>query len=242
MKLNKKLEQLKAELGDYNPFKSKELEYIHNVFIPEFCYNSNAIEGNLMSYPQVSLLLEKGITEGCKEKDIEETLNLRSAFELVLDLVGEDSSINEKNIKLIHSLVLCNDSKNKGIYRSCPVWVYGSDHVPPQPYLVAPMMDSLLQEYKLSLVKDDLVKAISSFHLKFERIHPFVDGNGRTGRLLINFELLRRGFPPIDVLFEDQQRYYSCFTAFDKDKSTFEMELLLEGYLVSALELAIERK
>jgi Fic family protein len=92
-----------------------------------------------------------------------------------------------------------------------PVRILGSAHTPPQPYAVAAKMEQLLAEYETQKTQSNIIEKIAEFHLRFEGIHPFIDGNGRTGRLIMNLELLKHGYLPIDIKYADKQRYYDCF-------------------------------
>ncbi len=98
-----------------------------------------------------------------------------------------------------------------------PVRILGAVHTPPEPYLVAPQMEALLAEFATTRLHP-LVAAVL-FHIRFEAIHPFIDGNGRTGRLLANFLLMRAGYLPVNIKFEDRRAYYDAFTAYHKDGS-----------------------
>jgi Fic family protein len=101
--------------------------------------------------------------------------------------------------------------------------IRGAVHTPPQPYLVAPQMETLLADYNgMKRGKHDkhIVEAIAEFHLRFEGIHPFIDGNGRTGRLIINLELIKAGFLPVDIKFTDRDKYYICFDDYYGEKQT----------------------
>ena len=95
-------------------------------------------------------------------------------------------------------------------------------------------MVQLLKDYHKK--KDNSVKKVAWFHLHFEKIHPFIDGNGRTGRLLANLELMKAGYPPIDIKFADRHVYYDCFNEFDEAKKTEKMERLLAEYVLERIE------
>lgn len=128
-----------------------------------------------------------------------------------MELADRNNPLTEKNIKDIHSLVLMNDAQNRGVYRRLPVTIVGALHTPPQPYLVAIQMEQLLQDYERLKQTTHIIEAISIFHLRFEGIHPFIDGNGRTGRLILNLELIKSGLLPINIKFADKREYYTCF-------------------------------
>jgi Fic family protein len=103
------------------------------------------------------------------------------------------------------------------VYRHIPVTIMGAYHKPPHPYLVPVQMEQLISGQKET--KRHPIENATVFHLDFEGIHPFIDGNGRTGRLLLNLMLMRHGYPPIDIKFADRKRYYACFDNYYNDKT-----------------------
>jgi Fic family protein len=107
-----------------------------------------------------------------------------------------------------------NDALNKGVYRGVPVMIVGAAHTPPQPYLVPVQMEALLADYAGMRRDRHILEAIAEFHLRFEGIHPFIDGNGRTGRLIMNLELIKAGLLPVDIKFTDRRKYYDCFDSY----------------------------
>ena len=117
--------------------------------------------------------------------------------------------ISERVIKQIHYLVLADKRDDRGVYRRVPVRIMGAYHEPVQPYLIEPKMEQLIREFLES--DENIVTNLARFHIEFEDIHPFIDGNGRTGRLLVNLELMKAGYPPIDIKFTDRLAYYNAF-------------------------------
>lgn len=108
--------------------------------------------------------------------------------------------------------MLADKKDDRGVYRRVPVRIMGAKHEPVQPYLIEPKMVQLLQEYSKS--NENLITRLAGFHIEFEGIHPFIDSNGRTGRLLVNLELMKAGYPPIDIKFTDRVAYYNAFDEF----------------------------
>lgn len=208
-----KVEELKSILNEYRPLTSEEVKRLREEFLIDFTYNSNAIEGNTLTLQETALILKEGITIDKKPlKEHLEAVGHKDAFYYIEDLVKEKIEMSEKVIKDIHSLVLMDKPQDKGRYRRIPVAILGAIHEPPQPYIIPKLMEDLMCDYKEDMKTKHIIEKISLFHLKFEEIHPFIDGNGRTGRLLLNLELMREGYPPINIKFKDRKKYYDCFT------------------------------
>jgi len=128
---------------------------------------------------------------------------------------------------------------DKGVYRSVPVRV-GSFY-PCQPFDVPLQMERLMIEYSADMQNMHVIERAAVFHLLFETIHPFIDGNGRAGRLLLNLELMKEGYPPVNVKFSDRAKYYDCFSHYrDTDSDPSKMTALIEGYVLYELKRYIE--
>lgn len=227
------IEKKKAELDTKRPLTEGEVQRLYDDFMVEYTYNSNAIEGNTLTLRETEMVL-RGLTVDRKPlKDHLEVVGHKDAFYFVVDFVKEKAEITESVIKQIHSLVLADKPMDKGVYRKIPVRIMGAYHEPVQPYLIEPKMYELLQDYK----KDDrnIAEKLAEFHIRFEGIHPFIDGNGRTGRLLINLELMKAGYPPIDIKFTDRKRYYDAFDAYYVKKDLSAMTKLFAEYLNARL-------
>ena len=194
----------------------------------------NVIEGNTLTLRETDLVL-KGLTIDQKPlKDHMEAVGHKEAFEFVRELVKDNVPICEIIIKQIHYLVLADKKEDRGAYRRVPVRIMGAKNEPVQPYLIAPKMEQLLQEYAES--KEHIVTKLARFHIEFEGIHPFIDGNGRTGRLLVNLALMKAGYPPIDIKFTDRIAYYNAFDEFHENHNLLAMEKLFDGYINSRLD------
>ncbi|MDR2519955.1 MAG: Fic family protein [Eubacteriaceae bacterium] len=219
---------MKSEIGRRRPLTQGELKRLQDEFLVEFTYNSNAIEGNTLTLKETALALE-GVTVDQKPlKDHLEAVGHRDAFLYVTKLVSEKTQISERVIRDIHALALMNRPEDKGVYRRIPVKIMGAFHEPPQPYLVPVQMEQIVAD----LIHDkrhDIEKA-ALFHLNFEGVHPFIDGNGRTGRLLLNLMLMQAGYPPINVKFADRKRYYACFDSYYRDNDASPMVEMVAEY------------
>lgn len=213
-----------------------------NEFIIDNTYNSNAIEGNTLTLRETALILQEGIT--IAEKPVREHLEVighRDAFEYVISLADAETELTERIIKNIHSLVLINDAENKGIYRRVPVTIMGASHTPPQPYLVPIQMEELIRDYEKMKREKHIIEAVAEFHLRFEGVHPFIDGNGRTGRLILNLELIKAGLLPINIKFAQRRKYYDCFDHYYSNGHTSEMlSQLVVDYEIGELERHIK--
>ncbi len=212
------INKLLAELKSRRPLNPTELQRLKNDFLIEHTYDSNAIEGNTLTLRETALILQEGITIAEKPiKDHLEIIGYKDAFEYIMTLVDAQSVLTESIIKQIHSLVLMDDAANRGVYRNLPVRILGAAHEPPQPYLVPVKMETLIADYAQIKSEKHIIEAVAEFHLRFEGIHPFIDGNGRTGRLILNFELMKAGLLPVNIKFTDRMKYYHCFDAWHRE-------------------------
>lgn len=203
------IEQKKARLDTMRPLTPGEVERLNEDFMIEYTYNSNAIEGNTLTLRETDMVL-KGLTIDQKPlKDHMEAVGHKDAFYYICDLVKERTPLSETVIKQIHALVLADKPLDRGVYRKVPVRIMGAKQDPVQPYLIEAKMFDLVQQYVAD--ERNIVEKLADLHIAFESIHPFIDGNGRTGRLIINLELMKAGYPPIDIKFTDRMRYYDAF-------------------------------
>lgn len=227
--LSEQIEKKKRKLDACRPLTEGEVERLYEEFTVEFTYNSNAIEGNTLTLRETDMVL-RGLTIDKKPlKDHIEAVGHKEAFYYLLDLVKEETPVTELVIKQIHSLVLADKPFDKGVYRKVPVRIVGAYHQPVQPYLIEPKIQELIREYNND--KRDIAEKLAYFHIGFEGIHPFIDGNGRTGRLLVNLELMKQGYPPIDIKFTDRLRYYDAFDAYYSKGDLGAMTKLFAEYI-----------
>ncbi len=230
------IEEKKKKLQRLRPLTPGEVAQLREEFMVDFTYNSNAIEGNTLTLKETAMVLE-GITIDQKPlKDHLEAVGHKDAFLYVEDIAGKNTVLTESIIKNIHSLVLMNSPEDKGVFRRIPVKIMGAYTEPVQPYLIEPKITELLllnEERKSTM---NPIERIARFHLEFEGIHPFIDGNGRTGRLLMNLDLISNGYPPINVKFTDRKRYYDAFDAFYRDGNPDKMTELISEYVNKRLD------
>ncbi|HON43288.1 MAG TPA: Fic family protein [Bacillota bacterium] len=229
-----RVDSAKEELDRRRPLTVGEVKRLQDEFLIEFTYSSNAIEGNTLTLKETAMVLE-GITIDRKPlKDHLEAVGHRDAFRYVQQLVAAKAPFSERIIREIHSLVLLDKPEDRGVYRRIPVRIMGAHHEPPQPYLVPVQMERLVAESAHD--KRHPVHGAALFHLEFEGIHPFVDGNGRTGRLILNLTLMQHGYPPINVKFADRRRYYDCLDTYFRDHDEEPMVTMVAEYVEERLK------
>ena len=230
------VDAMKAELDKRRPLTQGELQRLQEEFLVEYTYNSNAIEGNTLTLQETALVLE-GVTVDKKPlKDHLEAVGHRDAFLYVQELVKDNVPFSEYIIKQIHTLVLMDRPEDRGVYRRIPVRIMGAYHEPPDPILVPEQMEKLVAEFAGNKKMHPIERA-ALFHLKFEGIHPFVDGNGRTGRLIMNLMLMQAGYPPINVKYSDRKRYYEAFDGYYQDNSSANMISIIAEELTHRLNM-----
>ena len=228
--------QKKERLSSMRPLTPGEVKRLQDEFMIEFTYNSNAIEGNTLTLKETAMVLE-GVTIDQKPlKDHLEAVGHRDAFLYIEDIAKQEVPLSEYVIKNIHSLVLMNQPEDKGVFRKIPVRIMGAYTEPVQPYLIEPKITELLAVNEERKETMNIIERIARFHLEFEGIHPFIDGNGRTGRLILNLDLIRSGFPPINVKFTDRKKYYDAFDAYYRDGDAGAMTDLVAGYVSERLD------
>ncbi len=232
MKTNYKiLDELKEKL---NHLRQNNGEKVAKAFEIEYTYESNKIEGNTLTLQETALVIEKGLTIGGKSLNEHlEAVNHSHAIDFIKEIAQNIEPINERNLLQIHSLILQGiDNANAGKYRNVQVLISGAKHVPPQPFLVAKQMEDLFIWYNEN--KDHLhpVELSAEMHERLVTIHPFIDGNGRTSRLLMNLILIQNGFP-IAILkgdAENRLKYYNALETAqtENDKQPF-LDLIAEN-------------
>ena len=232
-----RVEELNAVLRSCRRFREGELGRLRDEFLVDYTYNSNAIEGNSLTLKETALVLEGIVIEGKPLKDHLEAVGHRDAFCYVESLVKDRTQFSEYVIKCIHSLVLMDRPEDKGVWRRVPVTILGAAHTPASPYMIQPEIENLLHDY--GRMKAHVIEKAALFHLRFEGIHPFIDGNGRTGRLILNLMLMQAGLPPINVKFSDRRRYYEAFDSYYVDGDSGVMTEIIIEEVIRQLEKLI---
>lgn len=235
-KLLMKIDAKKAELDRRRPLTYGEAERLRKEFLAEFTYNSNAIEGNTLTLKETAMVLEGIIINAKPLRDHLEAVGHRDAFLYIEEAIKEGQLFSVLLVRNIHSLVLIDRPEDKGIFRRIPVKISGAFTEPVQPYLIEQKFIELLAENEKRKKKMHTIERIAKFHLEFEGIHPFIDGNGRTGRLLMNMDLIQTGYTPIDIKFSDRKKYYDAFDSYYRDKNADAMTGLIAGYINDRLD------
>ena len=193
----KEADVLKEQLLALRPLPEEALKKIQDALDIEYTYESNRIEGNTLTLQETALIVNEGVTiSGKSMREHLEAINHTEAISYIKDIAKQDIEISERTIKEIHALILHGiDRGNAGRYRTVPVMISGSTHMPPQPYLIEKQMEDFILRFKqMEKEKVHPVLIAAYLHDELVRIHPFIDGNGRTSRLLMNLYLLRHGY------------------------------------------------
>ena len=234
-----RVDELKRKLDSKRPLPKATLFTLKESTNLDWIYNSNGIEGNTLTLKETGVVLE-GITIGGKSvREHFEVINHDKAINYLDELVNDDNPITEWNIKGIHQLILrgINDD-NAGRYRDENVAIKGATHIPPDFIMVPELMERLVSNYKEWDKYHPIVRA-TLLHGELVKIHPFVDGNGRTSRFLMNLSLMNNGYNPVIIKKEDRVKYYEVldnahvtgdYTDFVKMINEEEIEML-ERYL-----------
>lgn len=232
-----KVDELNNKLNSKRPFSKETLKSLRNSINIEWTYNSNGIEGNTLTLRETQIVLE-GITVGGKTlREHLEVINHEKAIEYIEDLVKEKNPVTEWNIKNIHQLVLKEiDDKNAGKYRSENVAIMGATHTPPDHLIVPELMEKLILNYQKWNKYHPIIKA-ALIHGELVKIHPFIDGNGRTSRLVMNLSLMNSGYLPVIIKKENRLEYYN---ALDKAHTTSDYTDFVK--LVTNLEIEMINK
>ncbi len=229
MDFNRILEKQKVYQNGKNTLHEVTVESYNDAFEVEFTHNSTAIEGNTLTLMETKVVLEDGISIGGKAlREIYEVVNHKKAFRYVKQCSKEGLLLNEQIVKDIHAIVMENIIVG-GIYRNEEVVISGASHIPPAKNEMYVQIKNFFSDL---VYKKDMnpIELAAWTHAEFVRIHPFQDGNGRTSRLIMNYQLLSCGFLPISIAKENRLDYYN---ALDK----YAAEGILEDFTNMLMEL-----
>ncbi len=231
------VDKLKEMLDKKRPLSKETIKSLKESVNLEWTYNSNGIEGNTLTLRETQVVLE-GITVGGKSiKEHLEAINHEKAILYLDEIVKDENPITEWNIKNIHQLILKDiDNENAGRYRKENVTIKGAIHIPPDYLKIPELMEKLILTYNTWSGYHPIVRA-SLLHGELVKIHPFIDGNGRTSRLLMNLDLMNSGYNPVIIKKESRLKYYE---ALDKAHTTGNYKDFVK--LVTKLEVEMLKK
>ncbi len=237
----KRINDLKKQYDSLKIGKESLLDIIFESELPESVYNSNAIENSTLTISETEkILLNLEMSRNVSTREVFEAKNLAQVFEYIKKKISTNS-INKDLILLLHKMLIDNiDSEIAGKFRQKGQYVRVGTYIAPAPEHVELMIDNILLEYS-SNHNDYFLDKISKFHVEFENIHPFCDGNGRIGRVLINYQLMQLGFPFIIIRDKEKRIYYNSFAEYrdSKKNKTKGIERILYLALLESLHKRI---
>ncbi len=250
------IEYCYRRMKEVRPLTASEFRYFNNEFSISASHNSNAIEGNTFTFDETKLLIEKGIVTGAHSlRESEDIVGYKQAFDFLYESVKENKAITEEFIKKVHSFVLRGE-EGAGQYRTIQNYVGSLTRIiytPCPPTQVSEKMKAYVEEVQADCKNNaviaeqgqfnwiELFHNLAKHHIEFENIHPFVDGNGRTGRLLLIYEMISLGLLPVDVRYEERDRYYAAISSYrDKEKYSTRAESKTEGMAKLLAESELE--
>lgn len=239
--LKLKIDALKRQYDSLKKGKESLLDIVFEAELPESVYNSNAIENSTLTISETEkILLEMEVSRNVSVREVFEAKNLARVFEYIREKVSIRDA-DKDLILLLHRMLISNINENiAGRFRKKNEYVRVGTYIAPAPERIEAMTDAALLEYS-SNQRAYFLEKIACFHLEFEHIHPFCDGNGRIGRVLINYQLMQFGFPPIIIRDKEKKVYYSSFEEYQNSsrKKTATMDKLLSLALLESLHKRI---
>ncbi len=240
------LSELQRQWQAQKPLETSQLQKLQTYFNLAYTYESNRIEGNTLSLQETNLVVNEGITVGGKTlQEHLEAINHQEAIQFIEQLVVNFQTFNKSVLLQLHRLILMGiDTKNAGVYRTVEVRISGSKHVPPSPLLLNDLMDGYFEFYMLNKRTMHPVLLAAEMHERLVTIHPFIDGNGRTARLVMNLVLLQNGYTLVNIKgnLKNRLKYYQALEQVQLNHEHTEFYKLIlssaEKSLLQHLELA----
>ncbi len=234
-----KIQALKFKYDKLKAGKESLLAIIQEAEIPEMVYNSNAIENSTLTLKETEkILLEMDVARNVSLREVFEAKNLARVIEYIRKK-SQEEEVSIKMMLFLHEMLLGNiDESIAGRFRKLGEYVRVGTHIAPAPEHIDLMIENFLLEYT-SQHEVYFLDRIAKFHLDFETLHPFNDGNGRIGRVIINYQLQRLGFPSIIIRDKEKQEYYDGFQKYRDSKNTKIMEKVLYLALIESLSKRI---
>ncbi len=214
--------------------KASLIRVINETEIAEQVYNSNAIENSTLTLEETEkILLQIDLDRFISERELFEAKNLARVVSYI-EKKAIEHPLTLEIILLLHKMLLSNIRDDiAGRFRKGNEYVRVANHIAPPPKEIKELLEDMLVEYYASSHKN-IIMRIAKAHLVFEHIHPFIDGNGRIGRVVNNFLLIREGFVPINIKFIDRKKYYAAFQEFDRKGATTLMEEIVGKALTNS--------
>lgn len=233
--IKKRIQVLKSEYDNLHKGKESLLAMIDEAEVPEGVYNSNAIENSTLTLKETEkILLEMTVSREVSLREVFEAKNLARVVGYICNK-SQETDISKETILLLHQMLIGGiDDSIAGRFRKKGEYVRVGTHIAPAPEHVEQMIESIIVEYSSDLAAY-FVDKIAKFHLDFETIHPFNDGNGRIGRVFVNFQLIRLGFPGIIIRDKEKKRYYKAFNDYRDNNNTRAMEKIISLALTESL-------
>jgi Fic family protein len=240
------LSELQRQWQAQKPLETSQLQKLQTYFNLAYTYESNRIEGNTLSLQETNLVVNEGITVGGKTlQEHLEAINHQEAIHFIEQLVVNLQTFNKSVLLQLHRLILMGiDTKNAGVYRTVEVRISGSKHVPPSPLLLNDLMEGYFEFYELNKRTMHPVLLAAEMHERLVTIHPFIDGNGRTARLVMNLVLLQNGYTLVNIKgnLKNRLKYYQALEQVQLNHEHTEFFKLIlssaEKSLLQHLELA----
>lgn len=230
------LERLKRRwLESRNLIQKEALTSFDHNFEIEYTHNSTAIEGNTLTLIQTKAILEDGLSVGGKAlREIYEVVNHKKAFHYVKQCIAEEKTLSESIVKDIHAILMENIFP-RGFYRNVEVRISGAGHKPPVPSEMYRQVKNFFADLP-SRTDLNPIELAAWTHAEFVRIHPFVDGNGRTSRMIMNYQLMASGFLPVSIGKEDRLPYFEKLEAYAVEGNLISFADMIADLEVQRLE------
>lgn len=239
-KLLNKADQLHEKWQSKKPLDGLQVQKMQEFFHTAYTYESNRIEGNTLTLSETHLVINDGITIGGKSmREHLELINHKEAIDLVLDFVENKVHFNAFYLKQIHQLVLKGiDKRNAGVYRSVPVRISGSAHLPPEPFRIDKLMEDYFLFYEMQKKALHPIILAAEMHERLVSIHPFIDGNGRTSRLVMNLILLQHGYTLVNLKGDPDQKanYFKALEAVQVNHENKHFHKLIAESAIASLQ------
>lgn len=218
--------------------KESLINLINETEVGEHVYNSNAIENSTLSLEETEkILLQVDLDRYVNEREIHEAKNLARVMAYV-ETKAKAQELNLETILLLHKMLIGNiDDSIAGRFRIKGEYVRVGSYIVPAPEEIKSLLEIMISEFHAS-AGDEIVNRVARFHLTFEHVHPFCDGNGRIGRVLNNYLLVREGYVPINIKFSDRGKYYQAFKDFDTKQKTE----LMSDIVAKALSISYHKR